>query len=133
MRALEANGLSLAGGEPLFGEWSEAWGRQAIRILLRAAPDLDAVFCGSDQIARGAADALSETGVRVPDDIALVGYDNWTVIAEASQPPLTTVDMNLTEVGRIAAETLLRAMDGHSVHGTRLVPGELVVRASTRA
>ena len=124
-------GLALAGGKPLYGEWSEAWGRQAARILLRAAPDTDAVFCGSDQVARGVADALREMGHRVPDDIALVGFDNWTVMADASQPPLTTVDMNLSEVGRMAAETLLSAIAGQAEHGRRVVPSRLVVRAST--
>ena len=61
-------------------------------------------------------------GYRVPDDIALVGFDNWTVMAEAAQPPLTTVDMNLPEVGRIAAETLLSAIAGHAEHGTPVGP-----------
>jgi len=130
-RVLAGAGLSLAGGEALYGEWSEAWGRQAARILIRAAPTTDAVFCGSDQVARGVADALRETGARVPDDIALVGFDNWTVMAEAAQPPLTTVDMNLPEVGRTAAEALLSAIAGHAEHGRRTVPSRLVVRAST--
>jgi LacI family transcriptional regulator len=130
-RALAEAGLPLAGGEALYGEWSEAWGRQAARILLRSAPSTDAVFCGSDQVARGVADALRESGVRVPDDIALVGFDNWSVMAEAAQPPLTTVDMNLHEVGRTAAEALLSAIAGRPEHGTRSVPSRLVVRAST--
>jgi LacI family transcriptional regulator len=132
-RALTASGLSLAGGEPLYGEWSEAWGRRAARMLLRAAPGTDAVFCGSDQIARGVSEALRDMGSSVPDDVALVGFDNWSVMAEASQPPLTTVDMNLAEVGRVAAETLLAAIAGHAVHGVRVVPSRLVVRASTLA
>ncbi len=131
VRVLAAAGLSLAGDEPLYGEWSEVWGRQAARILLRAAPGTDAVFCGSDQVARGVADALREIGSRVPDDIALVGFDNWTVMAEAAQPPLTTIDMNLPGLGRIAAETLLSAIAGHTVHGTIVVPSRLVVRSST--
>jgi LacI family transcriptional regulator len=130
-RVLAGAGLSLAGGKPLYGEWSEVWGRQAARILLRAAPDTDAVFCGSDQIARGVAEMLRELGSRVPDDISLVGFDNWTVMAEAAQPPLTTIDMNLPEVGRTAAEVLLSAIAGHAEHGTRTVPSRLVVRSST--
>ncbi len=130
-RVLAGAGLTLAGGKPLYGEWSEVWGRQAARILLRAAPDTDAVFCGSDQIARGVAEMLRELGSRVPDDISLVGFDNWTVMAEAAQPPLTTIDMNLPEVGRIAAEVLLSAIAGHAEHGTRTVPSRLVVRSST--
>ena len=130
-RALAGAGLSLAGEKPLYGEWSEVWGRQAARILLRAAPATDAVFCGSDQIARGVSDALRELGYRVPDDVSLVGFDNWTVMAEAAQPPLTTIDMDLPEVGRIAAEVLLSAIAGHAEHGTRTVPSRLVVRSST--
>ena len=113
-KALAAAGLTLAGGSVLYGEWTEEWGRQAADMLLRAAPDLDAVFCGNDQIARGVADALREAGRRVPDDVALVGFDNWEVIAAACRPPLTTVDMNLRELGRAAAERLLAAIDGQS-------------------
>ena len=100
---------------------------------VRQAPDVDAIFCGSDQIARGVSEALRELGRRVPDDVALVGFDNWTVIAEASRPPLTTIDMNLTEVGRTAARLLLAAIDGHTAHGTHLVPCQLVAREPTRA
>jgi LacI family transcriptional regulator len=131
--ALASAGLSMAGDNPVYGVWSEEWGRQAASILLRQAPDVDAVFCGSDQIARGVAESLREMGRKVPDDIALVGFDNWTVMAEASRPHLTTVDMNLTQVGRTAAEILLAAIDGRPAHGTRLVPCQLVVRESTRA
>jgi LacI family transcriptional regulator len=126
-------GLSLAGDGALHGEWSEEWGRQAASILLRQTPDVDAVFCGSDQIARGVAESLRELGCKVPDDVALVGFDNWTVMAEASRPPLTTIDMNLSQVGQTAAQILLAAIDGRTTRGTRLVPCQLVVRASTRA
>jgi len=131
--ALAEAGLAMAGDGPLQGVWREEWGRQAASIMLRQAPDVDAIFCGSDQIARGVSEALRELGRRVPDDIALVGFDNWTVIAEASRPPLTTIDMNLTEVGRTAASLLLAAIDGHAAHGTHLVPCQLVARESTRA
>ena len=77
------------------GPWSEIWGREAVDVLLARNPEIDAIFCGSDQIARGAADALRDRGVRVPDDIAVVGFDNWQIIAAATRPPLTTIDMNL--------------------------------------
>jgi LacI family transcriptional regulator len=131
--ALAQAGLPMAGEGPIHGVWSEEWGRQAASVLLRQAPDVDAVFCGSDQIARGVAESLREMGRRVPEDIAIVGFDNWTVMAEASRPTLTTVDMNLTQVGRTAAEILLGAIEGRATHGTRLVPCQLVVRESTRA
>jgi LacI family transcriptional regulator len=126
-------GLTLAGGSPLFGEWSEEWGRQGVDALLRSAPDVDAIFCGSDQIARGAADALRESGHQVPQDIALVGFDNWEIMATACRPPLTTVDMNLRELGRVAAERLLAAIGGQSVAGVERLPCSLVLRESSRS
>ena len=123
-------GLTLV-GQPLFGEWSEAWGRQAANILLGADLDFDAVFCGSDQIARGAADALRAAGLGVPDDVALVGFDNWDVMALACQPPLTSVDMELEKLGRTAADLLLAAINGDPAPGKHTNPCRLVIRDST--
>ena len=131
VRALEAAGLTLAGRRVRYGEWSEAFGRAALDELLDSVPALDAVFCGSDQIARGVADALRDRDRSVPDDVALVGFDNWTVMAEACRPALTTIDMNLAGIGRKAAELLLAAIDGELNPGAHLVPCELVVRASS--
>ncbi|WP_250564430.1 LacI family DNA-binding transcriptional regulator [Sphaerisporangium fuscum] len=121
-------------GEPLFGEWTEEWGRQGADILLRAHPDVEAVFCGSDQIARGVAETLRERGKVIPDDVALVGFDNWEPMARGCRPPLTTVDMNLGEIGRVAAEHLLAAIGGAPpARGVLTVPCRLVLRESTRA
>jgi LacI family transcriptional regulator len=129
--ALADAGLRLAGGSVLYGSWSEEWGRQAVgRLIARRGP-LEGIFCGSDQIARGAADALREAGRSVPADIALVGFDNWDVMAAASRPTLTTVDPNLTELGRAAASELLAAMDGPTEGGVRTIPCRLVQREST--
>lgn len=114
-----------------YGEWSEAWGRRAARAVLATAPETDAIFCGNDQIARGVADTLREAGRRVPEDIAIVGYDNWETMALASRPPLTTVDMNLEEIGRTAALRLLEAIEGIPAPGVHAVPSRLVVRDST--
>jgi LacI family transcriptional regulator len=128
-RVAEA-GLALA-APPLFGAWSEVWGRQAVGILLASGAEFDAVFCGSDQIARGAADALRAVGRRVPEDVALVGFDNWDVMAEGCQPPLTSIDMNLEGLGRSAAEMLLAAINGTPSPGRHARPCQLVVREST--
>lgn len=117
-------------GPPLYGEWSERWGRGAVD-LLRAHPDLDAISCGSDQIARGVCERLRELGRRIPDDVAVTGYDNWDVMVLASRPPLTTVDLELEELGRRAAQMLLDAMAGRPHHGTLEMPTRLVVRTST--
>jgi LacI family transcriptional regulator len=116
---------------PLYGSWSEAWGRQGIGMLLARGHDVDAVICGSDQIARGAADALREAGRRVPHDVALTGFDNWDVMTLASRPPLTSVDMDLEGLGRAAAGLLLEAIDGRPSPGVHLHPPKLVIRDST--
>ena len=123
-------GLDLVGAR-LFGEWSEAWGRQAAKILLGTDVDFDAVFCGSDQIARGVAESLRAAGRRVPDDVALVGFDNWDVMALACQPPLTSVDMELQTLGRTAADLLLAAINGEPAPGRHTRPCRLVIRDST--
>jgi LacI family transcriptional regulator len=129
-------GQSLArGGMPaasvLYGDWSERWGRQATSILLRRCPATDAIFCGSDQIARGAGDALRAAGRRVPDDIALVGFDNWEPMVLGADPPLSSVDMCLEDVGRAAADRLLAAIGGTRPRGVRTVPCRLVIRESS--
>ncbi|MFI1995602.1 LacI family DNA-binding transcriptional regulator [Actinoplanes sp. NPDC020271] len=115
----------------LHGEWTEAWGRQAAGMLLSAGADFDAVFCGNDQIARGVAEGLREAGRDVPGDVALVGFDNWDVMVDASRPALTSIDMDLEGIGRTAAELLLAAINGEPAHGKRAQPCRLVPRAST--
>lgn len=133
-QVLLQSGLPWRGDHVMSGPWSEIWGRKAIDDLLARHPKIDAVFCGSDQIARGAVDALRDRGVRVPDDIAVVGYDNWQVIAAATRPPLTTIDMNLHELGRQAGRRLLEMIDGKDEQrGVVRLPCSLVVRESCGA
>jgi LacI family transcriptional regulator len=100
---------------------------------LRRHPDLDAVTCGSDQIARGVCDGLRDAGRRVPHDVAVVGFDNWDVMALACRPPLTTVDLQLEELGRRAAELLRDTIAGRPRPGTTSLPSRLVIRESTVA
>jgi LacI family transcriptional regulator len=122
--------LELATGKAHFGDWSEAWGRRATDAVLRMDPDTDAFFCGNDQIARGVTDTLRERGISVPDRIAVIGYDNWDTMALASRPPLTTIDVDLMEIGRIAALRLLDAIDDNPSPGIHKIPCRLVVRDS---
>jgi LacI family transcriptional regulator len=127
--ALAAHGRELV-TEPLFGGWTEAWGRFAAASVRRAHPEVDGVFGGSDTIARGVLDGLRESGVALPDEAGVVGVDNWAVVAEAGRPPLTTVDLGLEEIGRRAGELLLAAIDGEPAPGTHVVGAHLVVRES---
>ena len=108
-----AAGRDAGARRPLMGEWSERWGREAASILMRTGAEFDGIFCGSDQIARGVADALREAGRLVPEEVGIVGVDNWEVMAEGCRPPLTTIDLNLTELGHTAATKLLQAIEGH--------------------
>ena len=115
-----------------FGKWTEACGRAAIDDLFGPGkPNPDALFCGNDQIARGAADALREIGRTIPQDVAICGFDNWAVMAEAARPPLTSIDMNLTALGAEAGRCMAVMIDGGAEQGLRLLPCRLVARAST--
>ncbi|RUU45135.1 LacI family transcriptional regulator, partial [Mesorhizobium sp. M6A.T.Ce.TU.002.03.1.1] len=123
--------------EPLLGSWSEAWGHEAVKKLFDGqlskgrGEKPDAVFCGNDQIARGVIDALRERGLDVPDDVGVIGFDNWQIVAEATRPPLTSVDMNLAALGREAGLTLLSLVGGQpAAPGIRKLPCRLVVRQS---
>jgi LacI family transcriptional regulator len=128
---LTEHGLKLAGDSVYFGDWSEAWGRTATRMLLTQRTAVDAVFAGSDQIARGVVDALHGSGLEVPRDVAVLGFDNWEILTTSSQPPLSSIDMNLETLGRVAAERLLAAFDGALGSGVEELPCRLVIREST--
>ncbi len=133
-QALAAAGLELH-GEAMFSEWSERWGRDAAAVLLDRHPEVDAIACGSDQIARGVLDTLRDLGRLVPDDVAVVGYDNWEVLTTNARPELTSIDANLQQLGREAALALFRAMDSSQPEpkGVQYKPVRLVIRGSTIA
>jgi LacI family transcriptional regulator len=128
---LEEAGLGLVGGNAFYGAWSEEWGRGATRMLLSRFPDIDGVLCGSDQIARGVEDVLREAGRQIPADVSVMSHDNWVPIATQARPPLTTIDMNLEEVGKVAAELLFAAIDGVRSPGLHTVKCRLVLRGSS--
>ncbi|HKU10149.1 MAG TPA: LacI family DNA-binding transcriptional regulator [Sinomonas sp.] len=128
---LARHGLELVGGEALYGAWTERWGRAAARTLLHRFPDLDGILCGSDQVARGVTDALREEGNDVPRQISVMGHDNWELIATEARPPLSTIDMRLEEIGRVAARMLFAAIDGNPQPGIHRIPCRVVTREST--
>lgn len=131
--ALTAAGLEQPEWGVILDDWSEAAGHAAVRMLWSGASEPpDGIFCGNDQIARGVVDALTLRGIAVPERVSVVGFDNWEVLAAATRPPLSTVDMGLTELGRTAGRTLLRMIEGETVEsGTRKLPCNLVVRQSS--
>ncbi|GAB3608607.1 LacI family DNA-binding transcriptional regulator [Humibacter ginsengiterrae] len=128
---LQRNGLALA-SPPVFGEWSERWGRQAAAQFVKSGVEFDGVVCANDQIARGVTEALREQRIEVPSEVGVIGFDNWDVMVEASRPRLSTIDMSLREVGNIAARLLLDSIEeGHLEPGVRHVDCQLIIREST--
>lgn len=121
-----------ADAEVLYGVWAERWGHEAIaRLWGRGGEKPDGIFCGNDQIARGVIDALRERGVRVPEDVSVIGFDNWEIMADQARPPLTSVDMNLKELGKETGRTILALAEGKYMEpGVRKLPCRLVVRRS---
>jgi LacI family transcriptional regulator len=76
-------------------------------------------------------DALRERGIKVPQDVSVIGFDNWEIVAAQTRPPLTTVDMELKELGRQAGLTVLALAEGRPVEpGVRKLPCRLIVRQS---
>jgi LacI family transcriptional regulator len=131
LEVLDGAGLELAGGGVRYGEWSQRWGRYAAAMVLGGHPDVQAIFCGNDQIAAGVLTMARELGRRVPEDLSLVGYDNWLEFAADSSPPLTTVDLDLQRLGETAVQALFAALDGRPASGVTRQPCRLVVRDST--
>jgi LacI family transcriptional regulator, galactose operon repressor len=129
--ALAAHGLELAGRTPRFGPWDEAWGRAATRSLLEQDPTIDAVIGGSDLVARGAMETLHALGKDVPTDVAVMGFDNWGVVTTNARPRLSSIDMGLEELGRLAAHALLDGNPDELPGGVRSVAPRLVTRDST--
>jgi len=116
----------------LYGDWSADAGYAAGRVLL--ATDVTAVFVANDHMALGLLHAVAEAGLRVPEDLSIVGFDD---IPEARhfQPPLTTVQQDFAELGRRAIAVLLEEIEPgrREPAPDTVVPTPLVVRSSTAA
>ena len=115
------------------GDWELESGCEATRRFLALDVPPTAIFAANDMMALGAINAIENTGLRVPEDIAVVGYDNreiaWTV-----QPNLTTVNMPVYEMGRTAAELLLNQLkEGAQIIDEVRVKGQLFIRQSCGA
>jgi len=110
------------------GDFTHEGGEAAMRELLAVGADVDVVFAVNDVMALGALAAARDLGVRVPEDVALAGFDDILTLRDVV-PPLTTVRVPLVDVGRLATELALERHDGEP--RVRTVPTEVVLRAST--
>ncbi|MEU9732069.1 LacI family DNA-binding transcriptional regulator [Streptomyces sp. NPDC048002] len=114
------------------GDFTEEGGRRAMTELLGRRPGLDAVFAGSDVMAAGARQALREAGRRIPDDVALVGYDD-SAIARHMEPPLTSVRQPIEEMGRRMIDLLLEEIADRRPAASRGLERRQVVLATELA
>lgn len=110
------------------GDYSRASGEACMQQLLTSAPDIDAVFVASDLMADGALAAIERAGLRVPDDIAVGGFDD-SPVAAAARPPLTTIRQPWNRISEMMVRQLLAQIDGEGP-ATVILPTELVVRES---
>jgi DNA-binding LacI/PurR family transcriptional regulator len=127
--AAAARGLAASADLVAEGDWTAASGERAMAELLDQRPDLDGVFVASDTMAVGALRALATAGRRVPDDVGVVGFDG-AALAEASDPPLSSVRQPAQEMGQTLVRLLLTTMAGGHP-GNVLFPVELEVRTSS--
>jgi DNA-binding LacI/PurR family transcriptional regulator len=134
--ALQESGLPTEGLE-VFGDWSPASGDAGMRRLFDQAPDIEALFASNDQMALGALRAAHAAGRRVPEDLAIVGFDD---IPEAAyfHPPLTTIRQDLQKMGTLAVQLVHRMIeDGKQGENSQpevlWVQPELITRKSSLA
>jgi DNA-binding LacI/PurR family transcriptional regulator len=128
-QALAARGIPVDEDLIAEGDFTEGGGRAAMRRLLPHRPT--AVFAASDMMAVGAIKVLREAGLRVPEDVAVVGFDDIP-LASMVEPPLTTVRQPIEQLGSMAVELLVSLMENpgeETVHRV-VLPTELVIRAS---
>ncbi|MDH2427038.1 LacI family DNA-binding transcriptional regulator [Sphaerisporangium sp. TRM90804] len=111
------------------GDWTQLSGESGMARLLQDTPDLDAVFVASDLMAAGALSTLRMAGRRVPEDVAVGGFDDSSV-AVSTHPPLTTIRQPVARAAEEAVRLLLAQIDGQRPDGPVILPTTLVVRES---
>jgi DNA-binding LacI/PurR family transcriptional regulator len=129
--ALEENGLPFDDELVLDGAFERDIAYRSLKSFLSRPdrPDFDAIFAGDDDAALGVYDAIKEEGLRIPEDISVVGFDD-SLMAPFLFPPLTTVRAPTEKVGRSAASQLFCLLDDKSPQMVRLLPTEMIVRQS---
>jgi DNA-binding LacI/PurR family transcriptional regulator len=116
--------------EAFRGDWTAAAGAEHAELLLAGPERPTAIMGGNDLLAVGAIRAARQRGMRVPEDVAVTGFDDFD-FAELVEPALTTVRIPGYEIGRLAADLLLDALEGETVERSRVVlPVELCLRES---
>lgn len=127
--ALEKHGIPFDPALLVPGDFSSRRSAQTIHEVLQSGLQFDSIFSGDDMAGVGALSALREAGLRVPQDVKLVGFDDIP-LARHLTPPLTTIHAPTEEVGRIATDLLVRLVRRETVEAQVLLPTELTIRQS---
>lgn len=130
-RVLQEHGINFNEDWFIRGSYNKQSGEACATKLLEQEELPTAIFCFSDEIAIGAIKAIKRKGLRVPEDISVIGFDNID-ICEYIDPPLTTVDQPAVEMGKRAMEVLYKLIQGEPIeHFAEYKPFQLLIREST--
>ena len=133
MDTMRAAGIEVRDGWIAQGEWQVSSGYQCAKRIFAAADKPSAIVAANDGMAYGALLAARDEGLRVPEDVAIVGYDDHE-ISRTANPTITTVTLPLFLMGQVAATNLLRQLGTDDrEYAEQLIPGELIVRQSCGA
>ncbi|MGP7819338.1 LacI family DNA-binding transcriptional regulator [Niallia sp. 01092] len=130
-KALEDNSLSFDAKLVKHGDFSFYSGKEAMESYLQEKADLSAVFCVSDDVALGIISVAYDYGIKVPDDLSIIGYDN-TRVAEMSIPPLTSIGQPFWEMGNEGCKIVIEAIQSKKEIPSEIIPYRLVVRKSVK-
>ncbi|WP_086580707.1 DNA-binding transcriptional regulator CytR [Serratia marcescens] len=133
VQALRRNGITVESSYITRGDFTYEAGAQALTALMAQPKPPTAVFCHSDVMAIGVLSEAKKMGLRVPQDLSIVGFDDLK-LAQYCDPPLTTVAQPRFQIGQQAMLLLLEQLNGQTVaSGSRLLDSELIIRGSTAA
>ena len=131
VQALSEAGVVFDSKLMVYGDYTRPSGQAATEHLLSLTNPPTAIFAFNDRMAMGAVWALTSAGLRVPDDIAVAGFDDIPAAADFS-PSLTTVRQPSKQIGQVAAQLLFKLINGESIdHCEIVLPAELIIRKST--
>ncbi len=132
-RALHENNIDFHEELIKSGSYRSEWGYQALEQFLKEKISFDAVFCGNDMIAFGVMKKLKEVGIKIPEDVGVIGFDD-IYVSSMMEPALTTVKQPNYEMGYRAVELLLDVLEKKNENSNRkiVLNTELIVRKSTR-
>lgn len=126
--ALKEAGVEIKENLVTYGEFSNISSTERMMSILEQSPDIDGVFANSDLMAVAAIQIIKESGRKVPDDVAVIGYDNLS-IGEITDPPLTTISQNIPLVGKLLAQNLMGYLQS-GIMSNVTMPAELILRKS---